>query len=160
MGADEQPDWVARCSRRPSACSAASKSARRRSRSSTEAPAAAVQAPVLHAVAEAIQTGQVGTYVFVVKADRTAEIRPVTVARNWRELALVAKGVAPGETVGVVPGNGVPVGAGVPAGGTMTPPPGTNTGAAAEAPTAYDTVAHVPVFVQFIEIQPMFSPHA
>ncbi len=49
--------------------------------------------------AEAIQTGQIGTYVFVVKADKTADIRPVTVVRTWKNISVIAKGVEPGETV-------------------------------------------------------------
>ena len=47
----------------------------------------------------AVQTGQQGTYVFVVKPDSTAESRPVTVARQIGEETVVTKGVAPGETV-------------------------------------------------------------
>ena len=47
----------------------------------------------------AVQTGQQGTYVFVVKPDSTAESRPVTVARQLGEETVVTKGVAPGETV-------------------------------------------------------------
>ena len=47
----------------------------------------------------AVQTGQQGTYVFVVKPDSTAESRPVTVARQLGEETVVARGVAPGDTV-------------------------------------------------------------
>jgi multidrug efflux system membrane fusion protein len=47
----------------------------------------------------AIQTGQQGTYAYVVKADQTVESRPVTVARNMTDGAVIAKGLAPGETV-------------------------------------------------------------
>jgi multidrug efflux system membrane fusion protein len=47
----------------------------------------------------AVQTGQEGTYVFVVKPDGTAESRPVTVARQLGEETVLAKGVAPGENV-------------------------------------------------------------
>ena len=47
----------------------------------------------------AVQTGQQGTYVFVVKPDSTAESRPVTVARQLGEESVVSKGVAPGATV-------------------------------------------------------------
>ena len=46
----------------------------------------------------AIQNGQQGTYAYVVKADQTVESRPVTVARNAPEGAVIAKGLAPGET--------------------------------------------------------------
>ena len=51
------------------------------------------------APASAIQNGQQGTYAYVVKADQTVESRPVTVARNAPEGAVIAKGLAPGETV-------------------------------------------------------------
>jgi multidrug efflux system membrane fusion protein len=47
----------------------------------------------------AVQTGQEGTYVFVVKPDGTAESRPVAVARQLGEETVLAKGVAPGENV-------------------------------------------------------------
>jgi len=47
----------------------------------------------------AIQNGQQGTYAYVVKADQTVESRPVTVARNAPEGAVIEKGLAPGETV-------------------------------------------------------------
>src|SRR5208337_4367778 len=47
----------------------------------------------------ALQTGQQGQYVFVVKPDFTVESRPVTVARSYNHLAVVAQGVTPGEKV-------------------------------------------------------------
>jgi multidrug efflux system membrane fusion protein len=47
----------------------------------------------------AVQTGQQGTYVFVVKPDGTAESRAVRVARQVGEETVLAKGVEPGETV-------------------------------------------------------------
>ena len=47
----------------------------------------------------ALQAGQQGQYVFVVKPDFTVESRPVTVARTSGDLAVVAQGVKPGETV-------------------------------------------------------------
>jgi len=49
--------------------------------------------------AAAIQVGQNGSYVFVVKADNTAEIRPLTVSRTVEGLAVVEKGLAEGERV-------------------------------------------------------------
>ncbi|MGE5506669.1 MAG: efflux RND transporter periplasmic adaptor subunit [Actinomycetota bacterium] len=49
--------------------------------------------------AEAIQTGQAGAYVFVVRPDQTAEIRPVSVDRTIKGEAVVSKGLAAGETV-------------------------------------------------------------
>jgi multidrug efflux system membrane fusion protein len=48
---------------------------------------------------EAIQTGQSGTYVYLVKPDRTVEIRNVTVRRNWGPWALVSSGLVPGDRV-------------------------------------------------------------
>lgn len=47
----------------------------------------------------AITNSQQGTYCYVVKADTTVEVRPVTVQRTWRDLAVIASGVNPGETV-------------------------------------------------------------
>jgi multidrug efflux system membrane fusion protein len=47
----------------------------------------------------AVQTGQNGQYVFVVKADNTAEMRPVVAERAVGEETVIDKGVAPGETV-------------------------------------------------------------
>jgi multidrug efflux system membrane fusion protein len=48
---------------------------------------------------QAVQTGQEGQYVFVVKPDLTVESRPVTVGRSLDNLTVVAKGLQPGETV-------------------------------------------------------------
>ncbi len=48
----------------------------------------------------AVQTGQQGTFVFVVKPDQTVEMRPVTVARvSASDTVLVSGGVQPGDTV-------------------------------------------------------------
>ena len=47
----------------------------------------------------ALQTGQQGQYVFVIKPDSTVEVRPVTAARTYNEYAVVDSGLAPGETV-------------------------------------------------------------
>lgn len=47
----------------------------------------------------AVQTGQQGTYVFVVKSDQTAELRPVTVARTSGDLSVIQTGLQTGETV-------------------------------------------------------------
>jgi multidrug efflux system membrane fusion protein len=49
--------------------------------------------------APAVQTGQQGPFVFVVKDDKTVEMRPVTVARTVDRWAVIEKGVEPGETV-------------------------------------------------------------
>jgi multidrug efflux system membrane fusion protein len=48
---------------------------------------------------QAVQTGQQGQYVFVVKGDQTVESRPVRVARTVNGDAVVASGLTPGETV-------------------------------------------------------------
>ncbi len=48
---------------------------------------------------QAIQTGQHGTYVFVVKPDLSAESRPVKVERNFENQAVIASGLQPGEKV-------------------------------------------------------------
>jgi multidrug efflux system membrane fusion protein len=47
----------------------------------------------------AVQLGDKGTFIYVVKADQTAELRPVVVDRSAGEEAVIAKGVAPGEKV-------------------------------------------------------------
>ena len=47
----------------------------------------------------AVQTGQQGTYVFIVKDDRTVELRPVVVARTNGADSIVEKGLKEGETV-------------------------------------------------------------
>ncbi len=48
---------------------------------------------------QAVQTGQGGQYVFVVKPDRTAESRAVTLERTVEGEAVIATGVAAGEIV-------------------------------------------------------------
>ena len=47
----------------------------------------------------AVQTGQSGSYVYVIKADSTVESRPVSVERTQGTLSIVSKGVVPGEQV-------------------------------------------------------------
>jgi multidrug efflux system membrane fusion protein len=47
----------------------------------------------------AVQSGQQGDYVFVVKADQTVESRPVKVARSLGERVVIAEGLEGGETV-------------------------------------------------------------
>lgn len=47
----------------------------------------------------AVQTGQQGQYVFVVKADQTVELRTVAVARANGEETVIRTGLTPGETV-------------------------------------------------------------
>lgn len=48
---------------------------------------------------DAIQTGQAGSYVFLVKPDQTVEIRPVVIRRNWGVWALITSGLTPGDRV-------------------------------------------------------------
>lgn len=48
---------------------------------------------------QAVQTGQSGQFVMVVKSDSTVEARLVTVERNYEEDAVVSSGLKPGETV-------------------------------------------------------------
>jgi multidrug efflux system membrane fusion protein len=68
---------------------------------------------------ETIQTGQQGTYVFVVKSDQTVEMRPVVAGRTYGSDTVVDKGLQKGETVvtdgqlRIVPGARVQVKAGV-----------------------------------------------
>ncbi len=47
----------------------------------------------------AVQTGQQGTFVFIVHPDQTVELRPVTVARIAGDETVVQTGVAAGDTV-------------------------------------------------------------
>ncbi len=63
----------------------------------------------------ALQAGQQGQYVFVIKPDYTVESRPVVIARSFGEIAVVAQGVKPGEKVvtdgqlNLIPGSRVEV---------------------------------------------------
>lgn len=77
----------------------------------------------------AVQTGQQGTFIFVVKKDKTVESRPVTVALSVGDESVIARGVSAGETVvtdgqlRLVPGGKVEVMR--PAGGvSVAPTPG------------------------------------
>jgi membrane fusion protein, multidrug efflux system len=47
----------------------------------------------------AVQTGQQGQYVYVVKSDSTVENRTVDVTRTFREESIIEKGLQPGERV-------------------------------------------------------------
>lgn len=47
----------------------------------------------------AVQTSQSGSTIFVVKADKTVELRTVKIARNNGDTTLIAEGVKPGEIV-------------------------------------------------------------
>jgi len=47
----------------------------------------------------AVQTGQQGSYVFVVNQDQTVDLRPVTIARAVGDETVIQSGLTPGETV-------------------------------------------------------------
>jgi multidrug efflux system membrane fusion protein len=48
---------------------------------------------------QAVQTGQQGQYVYVIKPDMTAELRTVTAGRIFQNWTIIEKGIAAGETV-------------------------------------------------------------
>jgi multidrug efflux system membrane fusion protein len=47
----------------------------------------------------AVQSGQQGSFVYVIKQDKTVEMRPVTVARTHGDDSIIASGVKPGESI-------------------------------------------------------------
>lgn len=49
--------------------------------------------------ATAVQTGQNGTFVFVVKDDQTVTVRPIKLQRQAGEVAVITEGLKPGEQV-------------------------------------------------------------
>ncbi len=59
----------------------------------------AIQPNAMVVPSQAVQAGQAGQYVYVVKSDMTADSRPVTVARILGELSIIEKGLQAGETV-------------------------------------------------------------
>jgi membrane fusion protein, multidrug efflux system len=59
----------------------------------------ASQAQALVVPSQAVQTGQDGRYVFILKADQTVEYRPVTVGRTIGGEAVVTKGIQAGDQV-------------------------------------------------------------
>lgn len=69
---------------------------------------------------QALQTGQQGKYLFVLKPDQTVELRPVRVDRIVGGLAVIAEGVQPGDPVvtdgqlRLFPGATVKIAAGLP----------------------------------------------
>ncbi|HKZ16321.1 MAG TPA: efflux RND transporter periplasmic adaptor subunit [Geobacteraceae bacterium] len=76
---------------------------------------------------QAVQTGQAGQYVFVVKADRSVESRPVATGQTYNGEAVIDKGLGPGETVvtdgqlNLVPGSTVKIGKETPNGKVTRP---------------------------------------
>ncbi|HEY0484173.1 MAG TPA: efflux RND transporter periplasmic adaptor subunit [Kofleriaceae bacterium] len=90
--------------------------------------------------AVAIQRGPQGTYVYAVGADRTAQMRPVTIALTTGDIAVVGKGLEGGEQVIIEGQNQVRPGGHVQpsrpgAGGPGAPGPG-GPGSGADAPGA------------------------
>ena len=69
----------------------------------------------LTVASSAIQTSQSGQHVFVVRADQTAELRPVVVERTYQSDSVISGGLKDGETVvvegqlRVIPGKSVVV---------------------------------------------------
>lgn len=59
----------------------------------------ATQANATVVASQAVQTGQQGQFVFVVKPDQTVEMRPVVVARAAANDTIIESGLNPGETV-------------------------------------------------------------
>ncbi|MGH9509096.1 MAG: efflux RND transporter periplasmic adaptor subunit [Terriglobales bacterium] len=59
----------------------------------------AEQKDALVVPSDAVQTGQQGLFVWVVKPDLTVESRPVTVARTRQNESVIAQGVSAGDTV-------------------------------------------------------------
>ncbi len=48
---------------------------------------------------QAVQTGQKGQYIYIVKSDHTTELRPVEVGNTVGGLTVIDQGIKPGETV-------------------------------------------------------------
>ncbi len=57
------------------------------------------QANAIVVPSQAVQTGQQGQFVFVIKPDMTVEARPVVLSRSTDGQAVIEKGLAPGERV-------------------------------------------------------------
>jgi multidrug efflux system membrane fusion protein len=57
------------------------------------------QSNAIVVLSQAVQSGQSGTYVYVVKPDETVEMRPVTVSRSHADLSVIDSGLQAGETV-------------------------------------------------------------
>jgi multidrug efflux system membrane fusion protein len=74
-----------------------------------------VETNIVVVASEAVQVGQSGQYVFVVKPDQTAEMRPVVVGRSVGGDTVIEKGLQAGETVvtdgqlRVVPGSKIEI---------------------------------------------------
>jgi multidrug efflux system membrane fusion protein len=57
------------------------------------------QAGAIVVPSAAVSSSQSGPYCYVVAADTTVEMRPVTVTRTWGALSVIGSGLKPGETV-------------------------------------------------------------
>lgn len=58
-----------------------------------------VEPKVVVVPSQAVQTGQIGAYVFVVGSDNTADMRPVVVKRTFGNETVIASGLRPGDRV-------------------------------------------------------------
>jgi multidrug efflux system membrane fusion protein len=58
-----------------------------------------VQPNAIVVPSQSVQTGPIGKYLFVVKSDSSADLRPVEVGATVQGETVIEKGVAPGETV-------------------------------------------------------------
>lgn len=58
-----------------------------------------VQPKAVVVPSQAVQSGQSGSFAFVVRQDQTAELRPVTVSRSTNGETVIEKGLSAGETV-------------------------------------------------------------
>ncbi len=89
-----------------------------------------VQPDAVVVPATAVQTSQDGKYVYLVKPDRTVDLRVVSVERQQGSEVVVTEGLAPGDEVvtdghlRLTPGAPVSVGAGAGAGSDTPPPAG------------------------------------
>ena len=58
-----------------------------------------VQTDAITVPSQAVQSGQMGQFVYVLKNDQTAEVRPVVVARTYENDSIIEEGLKPGEQV-------------------------------------------------------------
>ncbi|HTZ41325.1 MAG TPA: efflux RND transporter periplasmic adaptor subunit [Syntrophales bacterium] len=58
-----------------------------------------LQTDAIAVPSQAVQMGQMGTYVYVLKNDQTAEVRPVVVARTYGNDSIIEGGLKPGEQI-------------------------------------------------------------
>ena len=58
-----------------------------------------LQSDAIIVPSQAVQSGQMGQFVYVLKEDQTAEVRPVVVARTYENDSIIEEGLKPGEQV-------------------------------------------------------------